>query len=171
MNVNDFLEITSRKLKFDYDGTNPQWFLLAHIFNLLYYYPDAKIYLSSSRKGFHVVVEDSESNLDIRRFHREDKGRLWCTELRSLMLGAKENHDIIYKAKGRFKFIKVRGKWIHVWVKEPIGDEAISVEDLLRLPSKLAPPQHKKRYLKWWKKKSWKLNKIRKFRPGDILRK
>lgn len=168
MNVNDFLEITSRKLKFDYDGTNPQWFLLAHIFNLLYYYPNAKIYLSSSRKGFHVIVEDSESDLDIRRFHREDKGRLWCTELRSLMLGAKENHDIIYKAKGRFKFIKVKGKWMHVWIKEPIGDEAISVEDLLRLPSKLAPPQHKKRYLKWWKKKSWKLNKVQKFRPWRV---
>ena len=159
MNVNYFLELTSKQLKFDYDGTNPQWFLLAHIFNLLYYYPNAKICLSSSRKGFHVIVENSESDLDIRRFHREDKGRIWCTELRSLMLNAKENHDIIYKAKGTFKFIKVKGKWVHVWIKKPVGDEAITIDDLLRLPFKLAPPQHKKRYLRWWKKKSWKCRK------------
>jgi len=158
MNICESLERTSEQLKIDLDSTFPIWWQLKVIFNCFHYFQHVKLARSSSRKGFHIFI-DVPSSLDLRRALGDDRGRIWCTELRSLMLGAKENHDIIYKAKGRFKFIKVKGKWIHIWLKEPMGDEAISVEDLLRLPSKLAPPQHMRRRIRYERRKGWKHRK------------
>jgi hypothetical protein len=152
--INDIRESlleTSKQLKFDYDASNPEWFILTHLLNLHYYFPDAEIKRSSSGRGYHVFV-NMPSSLDIRRFHREDKGRIWCTELRARLLQVTENHDIIYKRKGVFRIVESKGKLIVKWVKPPKTSEPIDLHDVLRLPFLSKVDSHRKRRQKWWRK-------------------
>jgi hypothetical protein len=153
MSVRESLEKTSRQLKFDYDGTNPEWFIIMHLINILYFFPHAVIRRSSSGKGFHVYVAQP-SDLDVRCFHREDKGRIWCTQLRAQILNVTENHDIIYQRKGTLKILKTNKGLIYRWTRKPTGDsEPLSMRDVLALPFCSQIDFHRKRRVRYWKRK------------------
>lgn len=68
------------------------------------------------------------------------------------MIGA--HGDVIYKkGKGKFKMMKVKGRLVFKWTRPPQPDEPIDLQNVLRLPSKLCPPTHLKRTIRYIKRK------------------
>jgi hypothetical protein len=155
MDIFESLEQTANELKFDYDEKNmPQWFILTHLINIMSTYPDAILTRSSSGSGYHIYIPTQKSNIDIRRLHREDKGRLFCSESRARALSISISHDVIYRRKGSFRIIEHKNRRpTFIWTRKPKGDsEPLTLKDLLMLPFCSQIDFHRKNRIRWYKK-------------------
>jgi len=161
MDIFESLEQTASTLKFDYDsgkgerGYTPEWFTLLHILNILNTYEDATLTRSSSGNGYHIYIPSQTSNIDVRRLHRDCKGRLFCSESRAKALNITQHHDVIYRRKGMFKIIERPGKRpIFKWIRQPTGDsEPLTLKDLLMIPFCSQIDFHRKNRIRWYKKR------------------
>jgi hypothetical protein len=78
--------------------------------------------------------------------------------------------DIIFwTGKAKFQYKVVKGK-LHVkWTRKRKPDREITIKEVLTLPNKLAPPQHKKRYLRYWKRQKGKIKEARRMMGKNAL--
>lgn len=150
MKVKESLLETEYTLKNDLD-TGPRWpewwrLKVALTFHSL---PGAS--MSQQPTGSIHQFSSLPSDMDVRRAIPDCRGRLYVSDRRKQMIGAAG--DVIYRqGKGKFKFLKVKGRLLIKWTRKPTPDEPIAIEDLLRLPFKLSPPTHLKRTLRYLRK-------------------
>ncbi|MEM1540834.1 MAG: hypothetical protein QXJ07_05580 [Candidatus Bathyarchaeia archaeon] len=151
MKIIDSLKETESKLKADVDlGSFPEWWRLKVVLNFLHNFPDAKIY--ETQTGSYHLESSHPSSMKIRRAIPDCRGRLYVSDRRFEMIGS--HGDIIFwTGKAKFQYKMVKGKLTVKWLRKRKPDREITLKDVLALPWKLAPPQHRKRYLKWWKRK------------------
>ena len=167
MNIYESLRETENQLKLDVDrGNYPEWYRLIRILNFVNFYPNAEIY-ETAVTGSHHLVCSLPSSLKLRRINRDCKGRIYMSEVRMKVIGA--GGDIIFwTGKGEFKLIKCKGKTIVKWLRRRVPDRKIDLRDVLRLPAKLKAYMHKKRHLRWWRKKSWKVKRGKEVKIDEV---
>lgn len=162
MKILNSLYETEKTLKLDVDlGHFPEWHRLMVILRFCSLFPKHRITQTGSG-SYHLETDMTSSSMRLRRMLRDCKGRLYVSDRRFEMIGA--FGDIIFwtgKMKFEFKITK-NGMFIQK-IRKRIPDREISLKEVLALPFKSQIDFHRKRRLKWWKRRKGEIKEVKKW--------
>jgi len=162
MKILDSLYETEKTLKLDVDlGHFPEWHRLMVILRFCSLFPKHRI-TQTGTGSYHLETNVTPSSMRLRRMLRDCKGRLYVSERRFEMIGS-WGDIIFWTGKMKFKFKYVKNKVFIQRIRKRVSDREINLKDILCLPFNSQIDFHRKRRLKWWKRRKGELKEVKKW--------